>query len=66
MTDNVDSALERVVADLSRLRAEVEALDVPANDASRALLEHLGLASLAALRLRFGAGEDDDLIVLDG
>lgn len=66
MSDNVDSALERIVADISRMRSEVEALDLPANDAATKLIEHLGLASLAALRLRFGAGEDDDLIVLDG
>lgn len=66
MTDNVDSALERVVADISRIRSEVEALGLPANEITNSLLEHLGLASLAALRLRFGAGEGDDLIVLDG
>jgi hypothetical protein len=65
MSDEVESGLERIVADLSRIRSEVETLGLPANETSRTLIEHLGLASLAALHLRFGSGKFDDLIVLD-
>ncbi|HRK63508.1 MAG TPA: hypothetical protein PLN53_03890 [Terricaulis sp.] len=64
MNDNLDSALERIVADISQIRSRLEGLDLPEGDAKQKLLDHLGCASSAALRLRFKSGEDD-LIVLD-
>lgn len=65
MTDHLDSALERIVSDISQIRSRLERLELPEGDAKQKLLDHLGLASSAALRLRFKSGEDD-IIVLDG
>jgi hypothetical protein len=65
MSDDLDAALERVVSDISQIRSRLEALDLPEGEAKQKLLDHLGLATSAALRLRFKSGEDD-LIVLDG
>lgn len=64
MTDDLDTALEGIVADISRLRSLADAMDLP-NDAKAKLLDHLSLASTAALRLRFKSGEDD-IIAIDG
>lgn len=53
------ASIEEVISDLSRLRARIDALGLPANDARTELSTHLTLASMAALRLRFAQGEDD-------
>jgi hypothetical protein len=55
----VASAIDEIVAELSRLRSRIDALGLPASDAHAELTTHLTLASMAALRLRFNRGEDD-------
>jgi hypothetical protein len=56
------AAVEQLISDLSRLRARIDALGLPANDACHELSTHLALASMAALRLRLRSCEDDLLI----
>lgn len=65
MTDELDTALERLVSDISALRSRVEKLNPPDSEAKQSLVEHLTLASSAALRLSFKSGEDD-IIAVDG
>jgi hypothetical protein len=56
------SAVEQLISDLSRLRARIDSLGLPASDARHELSTHLALASMAALRLRMRPSEDDLLI----
>ncbi|MBS0384889.1 MAG: hypothetical protein JSS00_06025, partial [Proteobacteria bacterium] len=44
---------ERIIEDLSRLRERVDALDLEPTPVQYELTNHLTLASVAALRLRF-------------
>lgn len=60
----VAAAIEELISDLSRLRARVDELRLPDREARQDLINHLMLASMAAMRLRFRGG-DDDLIVED-
>jgi hypothetical protein len=45
--------LERIIEDLSRLRERLDALDLEWTPIQHELTNHLTLASVAALRLRF-------------
>jgi hypothetical protein len=49
----LNAELERIIEDLSRLRDRVEALDIEQTQVRHDLTNHLTLASVAALRLRF-------------
>ena len=48
-----NAELERIIDDISRLRDRVEALHIEQSPVRNDLTNHLTLASVAALRLRF-------------
>jgi hypothetical protein len=63
-TQAVDpDALGDIISTLSRLRASVDAANLPDGEARQDLVTHLALASIAAHRFRLKC--DDDIIIVD-
>lgn len=54
--------LDDVIALLSRIRAHVDALNLPPSQPQQDLVFHLALASMAAHQLRLGP-DDDDIVI---